>query len=346
MPGKFINMGTGKQTINKITCFTVVSLYCIGLFSQEPTYSYKSGSQLYLNPARVGNFYGDWRVNGSFRSSSRGVGEPFTTFSFGYDQHFYLFGREFGVGVFALNDKAGSLGISNQRLNFSLGHTLLVNNNNISIGIQTGLMIKSFPQQQNDYNRTSGQYENSTDLQISPLYQPDISLGAEWSTKILRIEPVVGMAAFHLNQPNDIITGSADMYGSKEKKPLKNLVYTKLGYDLNNTTLLEPFVYFFNTQESNALYPGFEITYKITGTRSAIKKVYAGGAYNLGFSESVDYVSVSAGATVRRMDIIFNYDINITNDISINSGNGFEIHIIYRSISTILNSYSIPCDRL
>ena len=80
---------------------------------------------------------------------------------------------------------------------------------------------------------------------------------------------------------------------------------------------------------------------------SNIKEVF--GAVNLrnGITSNVDALSVQIGASVGRVDIGINYDINISGLSEVTGYRGaFEIAFIYKSISTILNSYSIPCDRL
>ncbi|NJK86635.1 MAG: type IX secretion system membrane protein PorP/SprF [Bacteroidales bacterium] len=59
-----------------------------------------------------------------------------------------------------------------------------------------------------------------------------------------------------------------------------------------------------------------------------------------------DAISFVGGVTINRIDILLGYDFNISGlKTALGNKGAFEISFVYRSISTVLNTYSIPCER-
>ncbi len=84
----------------------------------------------------------------------------------------------------------------------------------------------------------------------------------------------------------------------------------------------------------------------VFGQNSGVKELNAAVYLRNGFFNQSDALALSVGATFRRFDFAICYDYSIS-DLKASAGNlgGFEISLQYKSISTVLNSYSIPCER-
>jgi hypothetical protein len=87
--------------------------------------------------------------------------------------------------------------------------------------------------------------------------------------------------------------------------------------------------------------------YKLPQNPSNIKAVNGGLLIRTGFGTNADAMAITGGFRIGRIDIGVSYDLNVSplNEVS-NYRGAFELSFAYRSISTILNSYSIPCERL
>ena len=80
--------------------------------------------------------------------------------------------------------------------------------------------------------------------------------------------------------------------------------------------------------------------------RSIVRQVFIAGYLHDGILDDLNRVSVSAGLSTKILDIALNYDLNTGNYVSAaGSAGAFEIAVIYRNVTTLLNSYSIPCER-
>jgi len=80
--------------------------------------------------------------------------------------------------------------------------------------------------------------------------------------------------------------------------------------------------------------------------KSSVKELMAGAYIRNGFLSNADAIAVLIGATIGRIDVALCYDITVSGlKTATNSNGAFEISVQYKSISTVLNSYSIPCER-
>lgn len=323
----------------------VFFVFILTVGAQDNRYSYFNGNQLYLNPAKSGDYQGDWRLSLNYRNQGMKSNLSYVSQSVSYEQHFYLFGREFGAGLLVLNDEAASVFTIN-RVNLSLANEFNISNQLIRIGIQAGVITKDIEDKftyNSQFDRNTGGF--NPDLpsnvdEVSGIVNIDFNVGAQWHTKIKSFEPVIGFSSSHINKPID------SFYGEKIRELIKHIVYAEIGYDVNSALKLEPNMYFMNQGKSTYLLTGLNGIFKITDKKSVVKNIYGGIGYAQGLSESLSSINLNTGARIRRLDIIIDYDYFIgANDKALTNTNAIEIHLIYRSISTVLNSYSIPCDR-
>jgi len=319
------------------------------VYSQDSHFSQFFSNSLALNPALTGNFIGDWRVSGNYRNQWRNIAIPYNTYSFGYDRMFYPENHRVGGGVFLVNDNSGDAALNVTRLYLSGSYYRDINNNDLSAGIQVGYVFKSynysgatFPSQ---FDMTQGYFNSnlpSGELGIGErLSYLDINIGASWRKKIKIFEPRVGLSLFHLNVPKE------SYYNFNTRVPLKILFHAKMPTDLSDNMYLAPGLVYIRQRNASEMLLGSDLGFRFRGNFTNVDKAFTGIYFRDGIVRQADAIIVMAGAQAGRLDVILSYDFTVSPlGVVTNNRGAFEISFIYRSISTILNSYSIPCERL
>lgn len=322
--------------------------FLISAKAQDIHYSNFSASPLYLNPANTGNFVGDWRASGIYRNQWRAIGIPYQTSSVSFDKQFYLYGQNIAGGVFFINDESGKVGLNVNKLYVSGAYYKNVSNNDLRIGFQAGYVFKSFnydemtfPNQfdmgSGYYNNSLSSYENNVGDRTAYL---DINLGVLWRTKINILEPEIGFSIYHFNRPNE------SFVMENENLPMRNVMHAGLKIDVTEEFYLRPKGLYMSHLKANDLIFGSDVGYRIVGRKTNVREAFGGLYVRNGFGQSVNSLAVLAGVTVGRLDIGLTYDFNMASAKVMPTTQGaLEISLVYKSISTVLNSYSIPCER-
>jgi type IX secretion system PorP/SprF family membrane protein len=314
----------------------------IPLRAQEVSFTMFKSNPLYLNPALTGDFSGDWRLAGNFRNQWSAASDPFRTATISFDKKVYILDQKFGVGIFMLNDESGTGGLVYNKVYASLSYERAINNNYVKAGLQVGMVFGSF----NDWMV----WDNSSGSFISPSGEeglgestsfPDVNFGLAWKRNINIFEPEAGISLSHLNSPNK------SFLGGDYKEGMKITFHSNIKIKLNDKIYLEPAILYITKDKSGNTILGTNIGYKIRNKRIPLRQVYGGAYLRNGLLDDTDAFAVHAGTTIRRIDLGFSYDFNMS-DLGGTGGSlgTFELSFIYRSISTVLNSYSIPCERL
>jgi hypothetical protein len=146
---------------------------------------------------------------------------------------------------------------------------------------------------------------------------------------------------YHLNKPN------SSFNEGDEKESMEFVFHTDVKTKLSDEFYLLPTLLYRGRNGASQTVFGTNAGYEFLGNRTSVDQVFAGVYIKNGVFSELDAFSVLVGATVLRMDIALSYDFNISNfsESSGKSMGAFEISFIYKSISTVLNSYSIPCER-
>ena len=189
---------------------------------QDIHFSQFYAAPMLVNPAYSGLYHGDFRVNGNLRQQWRSVSEPFTTFAAGGDYKFYFINGDYvAAGLHFSTDEAGLGQLQTTQTHFSGAYHKSFGLNNFHGGLQIGFAEQSvdldkftFP---NQFDRDVGQFNNQNDAlpnNESNLQEEgnffDINLGVAWSRDYGRLEPVVGLAFYHLSLPNKSLTENDD----------------------------------------------------------------------------------------------------------------------------------------
>lgn len=297
-------------------------------------------SPLLLNAANTGNFYGDWRVGLNYRNQWASTGTPYNTMVFSGDKLFSIYNQKIGAGALIISDQSN--GVNRTKVYASGSYFNDLKENHLSIGIQAGMVfttpgnfdwkiynpITDSPDIPND---ESGTTEKSKYV--------DINLGILWRRSIGIFEPEVGIAYAHLNKPNESL-----MVGTSLVNPTTT-IHASAKTNINDEIYVLPTFLIATNSGSTLSVIGTDVGYNLLGNRSSVKKIFGGIYVRNGLADELSDLSLLLGVTVGRLDIAINYDINLSSLSQNQSVSTFEISLIYKSLSTILNSYSIPCER-
>ena len=340
MPGKM-------KRIKKRDPVKIILLVSMCLFSvlagkaQDLQFSLPQMNPLFINAANTGNFKGNWRISANFRNQQVVTAEPFRTASASVDGKLNIVGRSVGAGLFIVNDESGIGGLNYNKVYASLGYRFDLNNNYISIGVQPGYVFAAV----NDWNtwdNTSGSFSapsGEENFNESANYL-DINLGILWSRSIGIADARLGVNFFHINKP------AVSFLEGDDREDLMSLVNAGVKINLTDRLYLEPSFLLMARSGVSLTSLGSMIGYKMPGNKTSLKNVFGGFYIQNGLLDELNTLALTAGVTINRIDLGIAYDMNIGNySVAAGSMGAFEIAVIYRNITTVLNSYSIPCER-
>lgn len=335
--------------------FTIIYL-CLLLFAnqhafgQDTHFSQVFNSPLTLNPAETGNFDGDWRVVANYRDQWRSINTPFRTLSASYDRQFYINKHHISGGLCLVNDNSNHAALITNKIYFSGSYHRTINNNYFTGGLQVGYVLNKL-----NFNNISfpGNWDNETgtfipgfgsvvslDNDLSSYL--DINVGLLWKRKIQIFEPQVGVAFHHLNNPRKSFNNDnnsripiASSFSASIKTNVKESLFVTPGFMVN--TLLG----------SRDFLMGGSVGMAIPGNQFNIREVQGGFYVRNGLTKTVDAMIFMFGAQVSNFQFQMSYDINVSplNQFT-NKRGAFEISIIYKSLSTIIKTFTIPCERI
>jgi type IX secretion system PorP/SprF family membrane protein len=190
-----------------VLCTGLLILFYAGpVTAQDPQFSQFYAAPLYLNPAFTGST-GQARVGMNYRNQWPSIDANFTTFS-GYADYF-IEDKSSGVGLIFTHDKEGLAGLQSTMVGLQYSYELYITKN---LGFRPGAQVALYNRDINFDKLTFGdQYDENgfldsdgTDETFNTNFSKtfvDLSLGGVFFTKVAYL----GVAAFHLNRPNQSI---------------------------------------------------------------------------------------------------------------------------------------------
>jgi type IX secretion system PorP/SprF family membrane protein len=331
-------------------------------YSQDVHLSQFYNSDHFLNPAKVGDYDGDYRVTLNYRNQWRQIDkQPISTYMLSFDHMFFIKNHEFDAGIYAVSDRfSGSEFniISNSNVNYYVNNTKLLatiatnyfwRQNKFRLGLQTGLsMSATDPQNQtydNQWYYLLGDFDKSIpskELNNKPSQKyVDLNLGVEWSRKIGNFEPKIGFSLHHVNRPKESYWNS-----SSERLRARKVFFAETYYQINNQFGLHPKFLMMWTAKANDMILGVNVSKKVSFKN--IPFIYAGIHYRHGVARIFDALIPTIGTKYKKYDIGFSYDINLSSlssGTNTNRKGSFELSVIYTGASTLPKKILIPCDR-
>jgi type IX secretion system PorP/SprF family membrane protein len=322
--------------MNRIALISLFALAGVSTRAQDYFYSQFYNQPLMINPALTGQFRGDFRVSGHYRSQWSALGEPFLTPSAAFDSKVikqagsrnYL-----AAGGYVLHDKAGKSGLSNFHIAANTAYNLAIDRkSSLAFGLQAAYIQRSISF---DGLAWDSQYDGT-------IYDPsrptgeffaaqktsglDLAAGVVYSKEINRdMELVAGLAQFHYRQRQSFLGTDLDrLYG-------RQTLYAHLD---QRTDLLDITYHFRLFKQSRALMleTGAQAVYRL-GTDSRHSNINRSSGIIGGFYYRLqDAASIHAGFEFRRAYQAFvSYDVNLSKlRIATGMRGGFEICLVYK----------------
>lgn len=332
----------------------VVILFFFSLASkaQDIHFTQWMFSPLNLNPGETGRFDGDYRIVGNFRSQWGAImNKQFKTLGLSYDRVFSFYGQELSAGIQFANDQSSIGKLTQNKLMFSGGYNKLFKGNFLSFGTQFGMLHKgidpnrySYPAQWDD---NSGEFSNQVGIGNmenfinTNEYLLDINFGFGWARQLTEnLFPELGVAFFHLNQPEESFLNGTDNLN------IRQVYNLKLNYKLGDKYVFSPNLFYSYQNKAQDMVIGALAKMKLGPNKAKIDEVFGGLNFRDGFNRNYDATNLIVGARREEWQVGISYDVNISNLSSVTHYRGaFELSVIYIAQSSEPKIYNVPCDR-
>jgi type IX secretion system PorP/SprF family membrane protein len=301
-----------------------------------------------MNPARVGDHSGDFRISANYRDQWRQIeSQPLTTFVAAFDKAFHYYSHEIDGGIMVVRDQFSGFQSQTTKIFVTGAYSYLWKGNTLRGGVQSGIVsnstdlsIQTFPEQ---WDYPNGTFDPSlpnmeTSIRPSQMYV-DVNLGLTWKRKIKDITYNGGIAVNHLNRPKDTYSSQV-----AERRRMRKVVHGGADIPLTPTLMLKPQFQWMWTTKANEVLLGSNIEHELAQT--GLTKIWAGVFYRHGIIRTLDAVYPVVGVTYKRFDVGLSYDFNIS---SLSQGvkrvKSAEISVIYTAPSSKLKYRIVPCSR-
>ncbi|MBK9283710.1 MAG: PorP/SprF family type IX secretion system membrane protein [Sphingobacteriaceae bacterium] len=327
---------------------SILLLTCvISVSAQDVHFSQYYFSPLSLNPANTGNYKGDWRFFGNYRSQWRDIDKAYNTYSVGGDANFFPKNLNFSGGLIFISDKSGgNLNINKILPSFAFHHKLY--GFHMSYGVQVGYVMKSidfyahsFP---NQLNWSTGKFDNTLNNQEVNVVQQsnylDVNSGINISKKYGRIEPELGVAFFHLNKPKE------SFLSSNNQLPIRQAYNASLAYYLSGSIILKAYSLYGITTKVSDWVSGLNVEYVLHKGTFFTNSVFAGFMWRDGINRNADAGIATVGINYSHYTLGFSYDLTFSGlKTAVDYKGALEIAFIYRARTSRLIKKAIPCER-
>ena len=315
--------------------------------AQDIHFSMYNLSPLTVNPANTGDYNGNWRIMGNYRSQWKEISKAYNTYSIAGDVNLYPYNQNVAVGIFFVNDKSGG-NLNINKIFVSGAYHKKIAGFKLSLGIQPGIVIKSLDFNSNTFpnqlNWNTGSFDNSLPNNEPFIKQRityfDMNLGFKISKRIKKFEPELGASFFHLTSPNE------SFYANENRLTMREIITGSLRYYINNKIAVVPNTIVNITTKANDWIFGLNVEYTLSKNSFFENKVFAGFMWRKGVQRISDAAIVNAGVKFSNYTIGFSYDINVSPlKTSTSSKGAYEIALIYTGKNTRIHKKQIPCDR-
>ncbi len=322
-----------RNTVKRIVVVIVLlsSVVC-RLSSQDIHFSQFNFSPLNQSPAFTNFFDGDYRFVGNYRNQWPSVPVSYNTVSISAEMNFITLKNNdrVGGGILLFYDKEGDSRFTSLNTDLSFSYIKAIGKDNhhaISLGIQFGLVNRSFDYTQLNFdNQWNGDtYDPNTAINENFARTRfnvfDLGTGIAYRYKKTdRTNVLVGFGAMHLNQPkqsfyNDNVTVLGPRFTAN----------TRIQVQLTSRLDIVPELMFQQQQSKQEFDLGGHFKYYLQVKGEHII------ALNLGaYGRVVDAGWLMAGVDYDNLQVNLSYDVNFSqlNAASRYNG-GFEISVIY-----------------
>ena len=311
------------------------------LMGQDIHFSQYFNSPLNVNPAQTGNFEGDWRAVVNYRDQWSALNLPYRTTMASFDQQLSLNHEHLSVGGYLVNDRSGNPVLKTNKVFISGAYYKTISNHYLSVGLQIGYVLKRIDQYtlNEDWSQVDGAFKAKSypDDMLSYL---DMNFGVNWKHRINRFDLEAGFALFHINHPKESFFGDRS-----SRSPMRSILDVSAKTDLASGLYVKPGVMLYSLRGARDFMLGSQAGIAIQGNRFNVKDIHGGLYFRA--TNPADALIAMLGVQVHKFAINFSYDVNVSSlNKYTNSRGAFELSIVYTSISTIVKTFTIPCERI
>ena len=311
----------------KYYSLALISLIFLSINSngQDFHLSQHDAAALYLNPGLVGQFDGKYRIHGHYRTQWGSLSsKPYKTAAISFDMPF----DKMAFGAQIINRRAGGGDYNALGILLNGGYSFTVDSektHKFSLGLQAGAIQKSVDFNQlyfeSQYTTAGGgsfdqTLPNGETFGNSSFWIPDVNVGFVYyyGKDQKRINPFIGVSAFHLTQPNETF------YGEKSKLPIRYIGHGGAKVNISEKIQLMPKLLFMRQENAQEINYGLMVHYHLKGAIILLGPTY----------RSADAFIIEGGAKIGSYEAKIGYDFNTSelNDFSDGKG-GFEISLTY-----------------
>lgn len=328
-----------------IYCLVFLPL-CL-LKAQDVHFSQFYLSPLSLNPANTGNYRGDFRFFGNYRSQWKELNNAYNTFSAGGDFNIFPSNINLSGGLIAISDKSGG-NLNVTKILPSAAWHFNLRGYKLHIGLQPGYVIKTLDFYshtfQNQFNWGIGSFDNTLPNGESNVVQQfsyfDLNSGVQINRKFGKLEPEIGFAMFHINKPKESFLNNAN------KLPTRNAINAALSFYIKEKIILKAYTLYGFTTKASDWVSGTNFEYILSKHAFGNNSLFAGLMWRSGINRNADAGIATVGFNYNRYTLGFSYDVTISKlQTAVDNRGAFEIAFIYRSKSSRLNEKVLPCER-
>ncbi len=321
-------------------------------FAQDYHFTQYYASPMTTNPALTGWFNGDCRFSGSYREQWRAIGDyPYTTVAASFDRQHRLYTEQINYGAVLINDKSGAVGLTSNSMILSGSYFKDLAGNKLQGGLQIGVTSTSANSENMTFDSQfapgddlmfNSDIASGEDLVPSKTFA-DINAGVLWSKQLSKnVIPVVGLAVFHINQPNK------SLYGTKSadtRLALKTVVHAETKFLIGEKLQATPSIIYFRQNKASETLVGGTVEYKIG--MPFLSSLYGGGLFRYGMADNYDAAACIIGFKFGSIDLGISYDINVSHlQEATNNKGALEVSLRYVCKSTKVRKVKMSCDRI
>lgn len=328
-----------------VILFTVIGFYHLSK-AQDIHLSQFYNCDLLLNPAKTGDFEGDYRVTANYRNQWREISKPISTYIASFDKSFSYYSQQIEAGILVARDEFSGFQSRTTKVLLSGGYFYTYKENRFRAAIQPGFVfsqtnldLQTFPAQW-DFGTGEFDMANNQEANLSPSqFYFDLNLGAQWSRQFEKFKPTVGFAVNHINRPKATYFSIFE-----ERLRARKVFHTTINYQLKEKTTLEPKFLYMWTAKAGDMVLGTNLRHQIA--HKSITSIYYGAHYRHGIKRLLDAVIPTIGLRYKKFDLGFSYDINVSSlSKNVTRKSSFEFSLIYIAASSKTRYITLPCER-
>lgn len=311
-------------------------LYCLPLlaayfgYAQDIHFSQYDLSPINLNPAQTGQFVGDYRFIGNYRTQWSSVTVPYNTFSFGADARNFLPQKNYAGGIQINQDQAGDSRFKTFQANVSGSYLMPINDDsteNLSFGLQTGVTNKNisydplyFDVQYDGYAYDPNLSTQESFARSSKTYL-NLNTGIAYFKEIEKRKKIGGgIALFNITKPNQSFYNESTV-----RLDRRLLLHANAEWKVSDKINVLPSLQFMVQGKYSEFNFGGSAKYILTDFIGLYRTVWLGMFYR-----NKDAGFITAGMDYDNWKVGISYDINTSSLVPASRRRGgLELAVIY-----------------